>query len=38
MRERSILSVAMLAAVLVIGCAKQVDDVALVTNIKSQMF
>src|SRR5271163_1936581 len=38
MRARSVLSVAMLAAFLVIGCTKQVDDAALVTNIKSQMF
>ena len=38
MSERSILSVAMLASFLAFGCAKQVDDAALVTNIKSQMF
>ncbi|HKV04030.1 MAG TPA: BON domain-containing protein [Candidatus Acidoferrales bacterium] len=38
MRERSILSIAVLAVALVAGCAKAPDDAALVTNIKSQMF
>jgi FtsZ-interacting cell division protein ZipA len=38
MRQRSIISVALLAIVLVAGCAKKADDAALVTNIKSQMF
>jgi hypothetical protein len=38
MRERSILSVAVLAVALVVGCAKKPDDAAIVTNIQSQMF
>jgi hypothetical protein len=38
MRERSILSVAMLAIALVIGCSSKANDAALVTTIQSQMF
>ncbi|HEV3480736.1 MAG TPA: BON domain-containing protein [Candidatus Acidoferrales bacterium] len=38
MRERQILSIATLVVALAIGCAKKVDDAALVTNIQSQMF
>lgn len=38
MRERSILSVAMLAIALAIGCSTKSNDSALVTSIQSQMF
>ena len=39
MRQRSVFSIAVLAAALSGGCAKKtIDDAALVTNIKSQMF
>ena len=38
MRERSILSVAVLAAVLAAGCSSKPNDSAIVTNIQSQMF
>ena len=38
MRQRSALSIAVLAVALAGGCAKKMDDAALVTNIKSQMF
>ncbi len=38
MRERQILSIMALVVALAIGCAKKVDDSALVTNIQSQMF
>lgn len=38
MRQRSILSIAVLAVALAAGCSKKPDDAALVTNIKSQMF
>jgi hypothetical protein len=38
MRERSILSVAMLAIALAIGCSSKANDAALVTSIQSQMF
>lgn len=38
MRERSILSVAMLAIVLAVGCSSKANDAALVTSIQSQMF
>lgn len=38
MRQRSAISIAVLAAVLAAGCAKKPDDGAIVTNIKSQMF
>jgi hypothetical protein len=38
MRERSILSVTMLAIALVIGCSSKANDAALVTSIQSQMF
>ena len=38
MRERSILSIAVLAIALAAGCSSKPDDAALVTNIKSQMF
>src|ERR1700684_275952 len=38
MRRRSILSIALVGAVLTVGCAKKQDDAALVTNIKAQMF
>jgi hypothetical protein len=38
MRKVSIFSIALVAAVLAIGCAKKQDDAALVTNIKAQMF
>ena len=38
MRERQILSIVALVVALAIGCAKKVDDAALVTNIQSQMF
>lgn len=38
MRERSILSVAVLAVALAVGCAKEPDDAAIVTSIQSQMF
>jgi hypothetical protein len=38
MRLRSLLSTALLAVALAGGCAKKIDDAALVTTIKSQMF
>jgi outer membrane biosynthesis protein TonB len=38
MRQRSVISIAVLAAVLAAGCTKKPDDGAIVTNIKSQMF
>ncbi len=38
MRERKILSIMALVVALAIGCAKKVDDAALVTSIQSQMF
>jgi len=38
MRQRWALSIAVLAVALAGGCAKKMDDAALVTNIKSQMF
>jgi BON domain len=38
MRQRSMLSIAVLAIALAAGCAKKPDDAALVTNIESQMF
>ncbi len=38
MRERQILSIVALVVALAIGCAKKVDDAALVTSIQSQMF
>ncbi|HXQ26619.1 MAG TPA: BON domain-containing protein [Candidatus Acidoferrales bacterium] len=38
MRERSILSIAVLVIALAAGCSSKPDDAALVTNIKSQMF
>ena len=38
MRERSILSFAVLAVALAAGCAKKPDDGAIVTSIQSQMF
>ena len=38
MRERKILSIVALVVVLAIGCAKKVNDAALVTSIQSQMF
>ncbi|HXX20250.1 MAG TPA: BON domain-containing protein [Candidatus Acidoferrum sp.] len=38
MRERSILSVAVLAVALATGCAKKQDDTSIVTNVQSQMF
>jgi hypothetical protein len=38
MRLRSVFSTAVLAVALAGGCAKKIDDAALVTNIKSQMF
>jgi hypothetical protein len=38
MRERKILSILALVVALAIGCAKKVDDAALVTSIQSQMF
>jgi hypothetical protein len=38
MRQRSIVSIAVLAVVLAAGCAKKPDDRAIVLNIKSQMF
>src|SRR5579862_1218458 len=38
MRERKILSIMALVMALAIGCAKKVDDSALVTSIQSQMF
>lgn len=38
MRQRSILSIAVLAIALAAGCTKKPDDAALVTNIQSQMF
>jgi len=38
MRRRSVVSVAVLAAVVAAGCAKNSDDGAITTNIKSQMF
>ncbi len=38
MRERSILSVAMLAIALAIGCSTKSNDSVLVTSIQSQMF
>src|SRR5690348_5130636 len=38
MRERQILSIVALVVALAIGCAKKVDDAALVTSIQSKMF
>jgi hypothetical protein len=38
MRQRLTLSMAVLAITLAAGCSSKVDDAALVTNIKSQMF
>lgn len=38
MRERQILSIMALFVALAIGCAKKVDDAALVTSIQSKMF
>ncbi len=38
MRERQMLSIMALVVALAIGCAKKVDDSALVTSIQSQMF
>ena len=38
MRKRSMLSIAVLATTLVVGCAKSPNDAAIVTNIQSQMF
>jgi hypothetical protein len=38
MRERKILSIMALVVALAIGCAKKVDDAALVTSVQSQMF
>jgi hypothetical protein len=38
MRQRSILSVAVLAIALAAGCSHKANDAALVTNIKAQMF
>ena len=38
MRQRLTLSMAVLAITLAAGCSNKVDDAALVTNIKSQMF
>jgi hypothetical protein len=38
MRKVSMFSIAFVAAVLAVGCAKKQDDAALVTNIKAQMF
>jgi hypothetical protein len=38
MRQRSILSVAVLAIALAAGCSHKTNDAALVTNIKAQMF
>jgi hypothetical protein len=38
MHRRSILSIAVLGILFAAGCAKRVDDAALVTNIKAQMF
>jgi hypothetical protein len=38
MRRRSIFSIALVGAVLAVGCAKKQDDAGLVTNIKAQMF
>jgi hypothetical protein len=38
MRQRSMLSIAVLAIALAAGCTKKADDAALATNIKSQMF
>src|SRR5690242_10093150 len=38
MRERQMLSIVALVVALAIGCAKKVDDAALVTSIQSQMF
>ncbi len=37
-RQRAVLSLAMVTIALVAGCSNKVDDGALVTNIKSQMF
>lgn len=37
-RQRAVLSLAMIMIALVAGCSSKVDDGALVTNIKSQMF
>jgi BON domain/YMGG-like Gly-zipper len=38
MRRRSILSIAVFGVLFAAGCARRVDDTALVTNIKAQMF
>jgi hypothetical protein len=38
MRRSSVVSMALLAAILTAGCAKRPDDKGIVTNIKSQMF
>src|ERR1700690_1003965 len=38
MRKRCVYSLAFLVIVLAAGCARKLDDTALVTNIKSQMF
>jgi hypothetical protein len=38
MRWRSTVSIAVLAAVLAAGCARKIDDGAIVTNLKAQMF
>jgi len=38
MRQRSMLSIALLVIALAAGCAKKSDDAALVTGIQSQMF
>ncbi|MGD1211692.1 MAG: BON domain-containing protein [Candidatus Acidiferrales bacterium] len=38
MRQRSMLSIALLVIALATGCAKKSDDAALVTSIQSQMF
>jgi hypothetical protein len=38
MRQRCVLSLAILATVLASACSRKPDDAALVTNIKSQMF
>jgi hypothetical protein len=38
MGRRAVLSVAILAAIFAVGCAKKTDDATLATQIKSQMF
>jgi len=38
MRRKLTISIAMLATMLVFGCAKKTDDATIVTNVQSQMF